>query len=511
MAKHSGVIKSFGVAKGYGFIESNQVQGDVFFGRHDMPEDLRQVSNQMGLFEFAGREVYFGIAMKDGKQHATELLLAPTEGMPLVGAVKSFNATKGYGFFSCSALQGADVFFAKRDVPFNEQTGNLQGRAAVFTPAQQADGKAQAKDIKFCAAGAGGAVGMLGGMAGGMPAAAAAAASLPHVASQLAGLGLTRIQMSQLTALTGGMLGAGGGFGMAQGAPPRGAGGLSDGQGAQGTVKTFNSEKGFGFISCPASPSDIYFKSQEDITVGMDLAFNVKIMPDGKLQARDLVAALSEGQTAVGTVATYNGAKGFGFIRIPDQPNDVHFKKEVVQPEFQQQELVGKTVRFTITIHNGKPQAQTAQFLARPPVGYVPPLDDGPGGGAKRPAPSANPYLGLGTGLAAASPAAKRPRVGGLPAGAAGWVSAPAAWPGASGGGPSLTAVGQMTGVIKSFNPGKGFGFIESPTSPGADVYFKASHLGQHAHTEGLVGTQVSFHASSTPDGKLQGSSIQMF
>lgn len=464
-----------------------------------MPDDLKQVSNQSGLFDFAAREVYFGVAMKDGKQHATDIQLAPTDGLPLVGIVKNFNAVKGYGFFSSSALGGADVFFAKRDVPPGDQASPLQGRAAVFTPALQPDGKAQAKDIRLCAPGG------FGGAPGGGAGAAAATVRMSQLMPQLAGLGLGQQQLSQLMSHLGGA-----GLGMAGMAPsvPR-VGGLSDGQGAQGTVKTFNSEKGFGFISCPKSSEDLYFKSQEAIAVGMELAFTVKVMPDGKQQARDLVAALSEGQTAVGTVKTYNGGKGFGFIRIPDQPNDVHFKKEVVPAEFQEQDLVGKTVRFTITILHGKPQVQSAQFLAQPPIGYVPPPDDAPGAGMKRPAALVNPYLGLGAGYGAA-PQVKRPRpeVGGgfaLPGAGGGGF----ALPGGSGGG--MTAVGQMTGTIKSFNPMKGFGFIESPTTGGLDVFFKASHLGQHALSEGLAGTQVLFQASATQDGRLQASSIQLF
>merc|ERR1740117_988117 len=103
-----------------------------------------------------------------------------------------------------------------------------------------------------------------------------------------------------------------------------GGGGLQDGQGAQGNVASFNTQRGFGFISCQSSPgADLYFKSAEEIPVGTAVGFFVKIMPDGKPQARDLMAALSEGQTAVGTVNRYNPDKGFGFIRIPDQPNDV--------------------------------------------------------------------------------------------------------------------------------------------------------------------------------------------
>lgn len=343
----------------------------------------------------------------------------------------------------------------------------------------------------------------------------------PH---QIASLGLTPQQLSRLETVTGSSFrnvkggagypsappavsrgsfvkGAGKGVGVA--GPPVGAapsaaagGGLQDGQGAQGVVASFNAQKGFGFISCQSSTgADLYFKSTEEIPVGTEVAFYVKVMPDGKMQARDLMAALSEGQTAVGTVNRYVPHKGYGFIRIPDQPNDVHFRKDVVPPELQDQELEGKTVRFTVTLHHGKPQASTAQFLARPPPGYVAPSVEQ---GIKRPAPGGGGGMAHAPAWPAPPPApSKRPR-----------TSSPHAAVGSSSG---RQHVGQMTGWILSFNAMKGFGFIQSPTSTNGDVYFKALNLpAGHQQRSDLAGVEVAFQGSSMPDGKLQANSIQV-
>jgi len=450
MTHYQGVVNFFDSSKGFGFIASPQIQGDVFFGRHDLPVELKDSINDPSFFELRGREVLFRVTpVGQGKQNAKDIVLSPMEGMAVVGTVVSYNDQTGYGFLNCPSLEG-DVFFSWRDVPpqIHALDGrDLKGKSASFTVTQQADGKPQAKNVKFGKTGVSGDWGGKGGGKGGW--------------SALASMAMA------------------------------GFSSLRDGQGAQGTVASYNADKGFGFISCELSPgADLYFKSSDALPIGTPLAFYVKIMPDGKAQARDLVPALSAGQTAVGTVIRYVPQKGFGFIRIPDQPNDVNFRTDDVPPELQGQELEGKTVRLTVKLHQGRAQVSSAQFLAAPPPGYVAPSMDR---GIKRPEASAGGYAGA---ASAPPPLLKWPRMASPIAGAAG----------------GRQDVGQMTGSVVSFNATKGFGFISTPASTNGDVYFKAVNLpAEHQRREDLVGVQVSFRGSAMPDGKLQANAVQVF
>jgi len=453
MAYYTGTVNFFNPSKGFGFIASAQVQGDVFLGRNDLPAELKNCFLHPGFFELRGRDVMFRVIQKEGKQVATDVVLSPTENMPVVGTVVSYNDEKGYGFMSLSGHEGADVFFSKRDMPPHTQVVDgraLTGKLASFTVIQQADGKSQAKNIQFS------------GSAG---------------LGDLGGKGGTK----------GGMGGKGGGKG--------GKSVLRDGQGAQGTIVSYNAQKGFGFISCPLSPgAELFFKASEEMTVGTDLAFYVKIMPDGKPQARDLAAALQEGQSSVGTVIRYVPSSGYGFIRIANQPCDVNFRKLDVPPELQEQELEGKTVLFTVKIQQGRPQVATAQFLDRPPPGYIAPSMEQ---GIKRPASG---YDSSAPPVAPGTQPFKMPRFA-APAGAGGFAGS------ASG----RQDVGQMMGSIVSFNPMKGFGFIQSPMSTNGDVYFKALNLpAEHQQRSDLVGVRVAFRGSAMPDGKLQANTVQV-
>lgn len=445
MVYYVGVVNSFDTSKGYGFISSAQIQGDVFLGTHDLPAELQQAVVHPGLFELGGRTVQFGVGSRDGKTHATDVALAPAEGLPTVGTVVSYNDQKGYGFIGVSGLEGGDVFFSKRDIPPHMHAfdgRSFAGKIASFIITPQENGKPQAKNIRFCDS-------------GGTQAASS---------------------------------------------PKAGLGALRDGQGAMGTVTSHNVQRGFGFLACQASPGvELYFKSSEPIPIGTDLAFYVKILPDGVPQARDITAALFEGQTAVGTVIRYVPRTGFGFIRIPDQPGDVHFRKDVVPAELQEQELEGSTARFTVTIHRGMPQASSFQLLAHTSAGYVAPSAEQ---GIKRAVAGVGSYAAqagvvghTAQGFPVVTPTVKRPRV-------AGQVAASAS---------GRTDAGAMTGWVVSFNPMKGFGFIQSPRSTNGDVYFKALNLpAEHQQRSDLVGVQVVFQGSRMPDGKLQANSLQV-
>jgi len=69
-------------------------------------------------------------------------------------------------------------------------------------------------------------------------------------------------------------------------------------------------------------------------------------------------------------------------------------------------------------------------------------------------------------------------------------------------------ATGQRSsGIIKSYNASKGFGFIEARDVP-ADVFFMKSDLPVEARDEDIKGCGVNFEIMSTPDGKLRANNI---
>mmetsp|Transcript_24004 Transcript_24004/g.65454 ORF Transcript_24004/g.65454 Transcript_24004/m.65454 type:complete len:398 (-) Transcript_24004:40-1233(-) len=379
-----GMVKSWNGAKGYGFINCDQIPGDVFFSRNELPEEAREVR---GTF-LEGRMVSFDAHQGvDGRSKASSVQILAAEGKPLPGMIKSYSEQNRYGFLNSSSLAD-DVRFQSSDLPPMAPGANLKGKLVIFELNQLADGKLRVAKMQFQTSKIAAAVNAYGGSYGGSWGASC------------------------------------GGYGGGAGGPPRLALPMAPHQGQQldgsmltGTVKSFSDRNGYGFINAPGQMQDIKFGKADllvdSITVGALVCFQPAYAPDGRMQARQVqlggqkrqgssfgppgsggangrpakqqrtgpwqspspagpagpwrspgAGDLTPGQIISGTVKSYIPSKGFGFITSPDVDGDVYFMRQVLPADAQGAELKGSTVSFELTFApDGKHRASSVAIL----------------------------------------------------------------------------------------------------------------------------------------------------
>jgi len=213
----------------------------------------------------------------------------------------------------------------------------------------------------------------------------------------------------------------------------------------------------------------------------------------------------------MGTVKSYSSTKGFGFIVVPDYPGDIYFKKDYVPPHLQEASLSGMTVQFTVGLKpDGQPQMQSGNFMDQPPAGYVaPPMQQKRTAGATASGGAMHTMQDFGGpqkrmrsdggfgGNQWQNPMQQQFRGGGFQG-----QKGNAMMPGKGKGQQQQRQDGGFhTGVVKSYNPNKGFGFIQA-SNVNEDIFFKGSY------PDGLQGQTVQFGMNVTPDGKYQAYSI---
>ena len=182
----------------------------------------------------------------------------------------------------------------------------------------------------------------------------------------------------------GGNRGGGGGFGGGNrggggfgGGPRGGGGGGGNRMPAQvvgtgkGTVKFFNSQKGFGFIQQETGGEDIFVHISaveraglDGLGEGQELEFNL-VDRGGKVSAQDLqivgdVVAVEQkseaprreltGERATGTVKFFNSMKGFGFLTRDDGQPDAFVHISAVERSGLSQINEGERYQFDLEV-----------------------------------------------------------------------------------------------------------------------------------------------------------------
>merc|ERR1712037_1091521 len=206
----------------------------------------------------------------DGRARASNLQISAAEGELMAGAIKSFSERHGYGFIESSCCPG-DVRFSVSDLDALSPGANLKGELVLFKAHSHPDGKIQASKVMFQSgkianrlkAGGGMQGGMLAGMQGGMKRGAQA---------------------------------MGGGFVKKQNTGQGGVPTMSTGNHLRGMVKSYNTGKGFGFISAAGVPGDVFFmrtalpaEAQENRNLsGQAVGFELATTMDGKMRAENI-------------------------------------------------------------------------------------------------------------------------------------------------------------------------------------------------------------------------------
>lgn len=282
----------------------------------------------------------------------------------------------------------------------------------------------------------------------------------------------------------------------------------TEGQSLEGTIKVWNVDKGFGFVTCADGGPDL-FVHQSALVVDGDRfravmpgteVVCIYYMREGKETAREctgqagplpgfaskLEAAQQQGIAGghgkamlTGTIKFMNQEKGFGFI-VPDAGGDDVFV-HVGDIEGQQMLQTGEPVSYTTAVKKGvRSQAVNVTCLRMRTF----PMQAGYG------APP-----GYHNGYDPYAYGAPPPQAYGAP------PHVYDAYSGYDFGGPP----GSLSGTVKWYNSFKGFGFI-IPANGGPDVYFK----GQDVQSQVVLteNEQVTYETKSAPDGKLWAVSV---
>lgn len=126
-----GALKNFNADKGYGFIASTCVEGDIFIHRSELPDGEPQV----------GRALEFDLMYQEQKPQARNVVWAAEK--RFIGYVKSLGDE--YGFITCDEshrMYGRDVYVTRSQLPTLDQKKKLS-----FAILVNSKGQPQAADV----------------------------------------------------------------------------------------------------------------------------------------------------------------------------------------------------------------------------------------------------------------------------------------------------------------------------------------------------------------------------
>jgi len=248
--------------------------------------------------------------------------------MGYMGTIKSFNAAKGWGLISCDetfSMYGKDIFVLKTSLPNHAAEA---GTPVRFTVTQGAKGP-EASNVRMA----------------------------------------TQRRPNGVTVPV--MLGKGAGKQMMNGKTSMALGPDLSQRTYTGTIKSFNAEKGWGFVSASGHalnviPKDVFFMRSSlhvpQVSPGESVEFKVAEGQKG-LNAIDIRPMLSvdgmSGMSFNGVVKSYNAKKQWGFITgdavVETFGRDVFFHGKELGDQIPE---IGNHVEFMVTSNDqGQPQA----------------------------------------------------------------------------------------------------------------------------------------------------------
>lgn len=326
MATHEGVVKSFNTSKGFGFIECEQTfelyQKDMFLMKSELRGHMPTKGKAVSftVVEEHNGPVARGVTFLAGVNGGTPLGLALSEGPSFTGSVKSFNATKGWGMLACT------------------ETEQLYGKDVFFTSK-------------------------------------AVLGSVPPLPGDQARFSVRMEDKGPVAAEV-----------LVNGQEPvrANAGNHGSPEGRYvGTVKSFNTQKGYGMIACASTEQqygkDVFFTSASCPwgvpQPGEQVNFSVRMEDKGPAAYEVQPAAVAyaayhgaaDGKRYAGFVKSFNYQKGFGMISCvateQKYGKDVFFASAACSGGVPQQ---GEQVRFSVRMEDKGPVAAEVQLVAAP-------------------------------------------------------------------------------------------------------------------------------------------------
>jgi len=280
-----GTVHTYDPSKAFGFIKAEGVREDVFFQRSELPAELKEKDKKEQVI---GQLVEFELkTMKDGKLRARRMISLSRRsgggmGPRTRGRIRVYHQEKGYGFIQCAFAE--NVFFMRSTLPkeFNGATeAELLDMEVSFELYSKEQGKPRANNLEV--------------------------------------IGQDKRVDSDLPELVGGEI-------------------------LVGEIVAFEPMKGYGFVKTSSCAEDIFFQRsgmpEEIITaqmreevVGQRVEFEVRIMPDGKLRAQQMVLLPpEEGQEPAGETESTSGELTEDLVQemcdfIAEHGNGVDFGK----------------------------------------------------------------------------------------------------------------------------------------------------------------------------------------